>query len=476
MNGLAHIALFNFIYELSGPECLHQVKSAAGLDETRQFEEGQFYDEEEWQRLFDETCSALNISRKRLDIMFKKFFSSSPSLDAVRVNGMPKSDQFHVKKICPLPFSQLFLNNKGKINPCGGLRHIELGDIKDNNLEEIWHGKPMQDLRQSHLDGDFRFCKQHMQNFNCHHTHDLLEYADDFEYTINPKTPMRRLDLDLNAWCNLKCIMCENWKGENGSYTNENFWDEAETKIFPYLHEVALKGGEPMLQEDTYRLMDTLGRVNPACRWNITTNGQYKLSKRMMEKMDQVEIESIGISLDSLNHETYAKVRKGGTLEKSLIMIDDLIKYNESRGKERKFLILANMLITQDTYQEIPDFFKYTTQKRIKLNAEILMVPYTLSIWAFNENKRLDIFHSYVDQNEILLNTKFFGIISKVFNSLSAEGKISCLERYEGLSKKISLRLNNIHQTTPFVSSDILDSVPKSVKDCSIKKGMGITD
>lgn len=443
MRGLAHLALFNFIYEISGPGALAEIKRNAGITSDRVFKAHELYDELEWQNIINETCKSLNITKKRLIAMSDKFFNSHDTSGFQDV-VLPKSDKFKTTGMCPLPFSQLFLNNKGKINPCGCLRTFELGDIKENTLEEIWNGKAIKELRESHLNGDFRFCKKYMQNFNCHQQHDLLEYDSEFEYSVSPKTPIRRLDLDLNAWCNLKCVMCTTWQGENGSYTDENFWNNAEEKIFPHLHEVALLGGEPMLQSDTFRLMEVLSRVSPHCRWNITTNGQYKLSKKMMEKLDLVEVESIGISLDSLNPDTYAKIRVDGKLEKSLMMIDDLISYNQSRGLDKKFLILVNMLISQDTFHEIPGFFKYAQDKRIKLNPEILMIPHELSIWALSENKRLDIFHRYVDENEKMLNTSFFNIVSKLFNSFTPVSKLSCIDRYINLKEKIQNRLSVI--------------------------------
>src|SRR5439155_91000 len=66
----------------------------------------------------------------------------------------------------------------------------------------------------------------------------------------------RRLDLRLNGRCNLECIMCDVWRQPNELYDNSDLWTLGPEKIFPFLLEVDMLGGEPFIQRDTYRFID----------------------------------------------------------------------------------------------------------------------------------------------------------------------------------------------------------------------------
>jgi cyclic pyranopterin phosphate synthase len=427
MKGFAFSSLFDFIYDFQGIEGLNNIKEASDIASSESFKADTDYPLEKWETLFHETCAYLNISTRRLRLLTNTFFSGTG---------------YKSHNMCPLPFSHLYLTNNGQVAPCNCLRTHKLGHINEKGLNEIWNDEPIKELRRSMLEGTFEYCKDFMDNFKCHQTHNILEYLPNFKYEIQRDDSMLRLDLDLdlNGKCNLACEMCEIYKGPNGTYTEENFWDQATKDFFPKLHEVAIMGGEPMIQPDVFKLMKIMAKVNPQCLWSITTNAQYSLSPKMKSLLDGVSIEQIGISLDSLVPEIYEGIRIGGKLDRPLKTIQQLIDYNFSRGHEERFLISVNTLISKKTWMEIPNFYNYTRKNRIKLNPEVLMDPHEMSIWDFEDQKKNEILNFYIDFNQDILNSRLSSIIASIFKGLPPKYKLQNLNRFNDLNDKIRSR------------------------------------
>lgn len=432
--GRAFNDFFNFIYDFSGRSGLSIIKKEAKISEEQIFTQEELFDRQLWDQLFEATTRVLNISQQRLLELSYRFFDSSPE--------EKQGEELNSSGLCPLPFAQLFLSNTGDIVPCNCLREHKLGNINEDSLINIWNDKPMQDFRNTMINKTFDFCKGMMNNYKCHETHNSLKFIPSFNYQPIQNNPMVRLDLDLNGKCNLACIMCEIHKGPNGTYTDENFWEEAEKDYFPFLKEVSLMGGEPMIQPDIHRLMDLFKTLNPTCLWTITTNGQFSLNSKMKDRFDGINLEQIGISLDSLNPEVYAQIRVGGQLDKPLEMIQDLIKYNQSRGRTRKFLIVANFLITKQTWMELPDYYEYAFKNKIKVNLEVMLEPHNQSIYNFSDAKRREILEFYIKVNNDLLNTRVMSVITTIFKTLGPVEKITIINMYQELQEKISTRIN----------------------------------
>lgn len=83
--------------------------------------------------------------------------------------GIDSGHRFHnteVKqtKVCPQIFKAMQINADGRVLPCcADWKNMNIiGDIKNNNLHEIWNGVPVNNLRKLHLKGErfsFSPCK-----------------------------------------------------------------------------------------------------------------------------------------------------------------------------------------------------------------------------------------------------------------------------------------------------------------------------
>ena len=160
-------------------------------------------------------------------------------------------------------------------------------------------------------------------------------------------------------------IMCDVWEQPNGVYKQTSFWDEGPIKIFPFLKEIEVLGGEPFIQKDTYRLIDAVSAVNPQCFWSFVTNAHYPFTKKLEHTLSNINLKQIQISLDSLDPSSYQHIRKGGDLKRTLKTIDQFTafrsKYETTCSISFRFII--SMCVLKSNRHEIPEFLKFCEEK-----------------------------------------------------------------------------------------------------------------
>lgn len=88
--------------------------------------------------------------------------------------------------------------------------------------------------------------------------------------------------------------------------------------------EIKLTGGEPTLYKDLTSLIFKLKKIVP--KVSLTTNG-YLLG-RLVPSLKEVGIDSVNVSLDSLDEEIFSIMSRGRNRAKTLESIDLLEKYN----------------------------------------------------------------------------------------------------------------------------------------------------
>ena len=207
----------------------------------------------------------------------------------------------------------------------------------------------------------------------------------------------------------------------NGFYTEENFWIPARERFFKDILEVDMLSGEPFIQQDTYRLIEEVSSVNPECQWTFTTNLHWKLTDEVKKKLDKIIIKNIITSFDSLNNETYAKIRKGGDLRFVLKNLDEILKYQAERvnaGKS-KLNIRVNFLIQQDNWKEVKEMIHFCFEKHLTPFITFLYEPEKFSILNVDveiRKKMLDFYFENLNNEELLLIQR---VLKPIIRSLS---------------------------------------------------------
>lgn len=339
-----------------------------------------------------------------------------------------KNDQY-----CVMPFVNLTLEPNGDISGCRhkGTEFI-FGNIKNNTIKEIWTSSRMQEWRREFAEGRPSICKNELLDVRCNlcpELNKLLPYAnrDNIEF---PK--ILRLTANLNGKCNLECQMCHVWKMPNGFYNDENFWIPARNTLFKDVKQVDMLSGEPFIQKDTYRLIEEISLVNQACEWSFTTNLHWKLTDTIKTYLDKIKIQSIIISIDSLDKKCFEKIRKKGDLDFALDNLDNLLNYEKSRLDSGKSSlgIRLNCLIQKDNWKEGYDIISFCIEKGIVPFVTFLYEPETFSLLTLDNHDKMEVLNFYFE-HPLKKNIRYLSrVIKPLMRSLDKLDYVYYLEKF----------------------------------------------
>jgi radical SAM protein with 4Fe4S-binding SPASM domain len=248
------------------------------------------------------------------------------------VSGEFKKTVLSGNTLCVLPWIHLYVNPQGLVGTCCEFNeHYPLGKISVNPLDQIANSTAMKTVRNQMLSGQRPdICSacwnkedaglpSARQVFNQQFSHykNLTEQTKkdgSFEHF-----KLRYLDFRANNICNLKCRMCSGKfssriaKEENDLYDDSTFVDlklTAEeitsTLLFieeniDYLDTIYFAGGEPLIMEEHYKILDLLLKYNKSDIKIIYNTNLTQLSYKKYNVVDYWKKFSditIGASID----------------------------------------------------------------------------------------------------------------------------------------------------------------------------------
>lgn len=343
--------------------------------------------------------------------------------------------------ICGRAMSQLFIQPDGKMTPCCWLNDYHFGHITTHSMKEGWNSENAVKLRNEFQNGQVpEVCRSSIEKHSCN--------IEDTELLVGDYGTMpRKMDVMLNGDCNLDCIMCNIDQEINGVFTDDTFWSEAKEKFIPHLEYIDIKGGEPFIQKDIYRLIDTVSEINPSILWNITTNGHYNFTNKIAQYLDKMQINSFTVSIDSLDNENFKKIRpvyqryqteKNSESDLELVKkyLDSLIEYSfHARDVDNSFAVTVNMCIQKLNYHEVENFICFSLEKNINLFFIFIEDPKRESLLDFNREKREQILKSFIFVAKKYQTKVLLGAIVSLFNSLENSDMNSFKEDIEEIAK-----------------------------------------
>lgn len=265
------------------------------------------------------------------------------SSDLVRHTELSDREQFLLtesKTFCIYPWIHLHAYPTGEAYPCchAEMKH-PVGNCRTNTLSEIWQDRPMQQLRADMLSETpnpacGRCYEQEQSGFfsgrksaNKHHGHHIKKLDENpFEMTY--------WDIRFSNLCNLRCRSCGHifssqwyqdqaklaggdWKDHNqvlnyAGRTETDMWEQLLPHI-DYVEQIYFAGGEPLLMEEHYRILDELvrrKRFDVRLIYNTNFTHTDLKGRSVFEYWKQFNSVAVGASLDgSGKHAEY--IRKG---------------------------------------------------------------------------------------------------------------------------------------------------------------------
>jgi cyclic pyranopterin phosphate synthase len=299
---------------------------------------------------------------------------------------------------CIVPFTSLILNPSGQVSVCRelGTRH-KVGDLSNSSLDDIWNNEKMTKLRSALLKGEECVCSNYQKQRFCNLSVQNNHLFDEVDIKIHQDKRPLKLTANFNGLCNLQCVMCDIWKQENGFY--DDYIPSLTKEYFPHLKEIEFLSGEPMIQKDTFLLIDLISKLNPECLFSITTNAQWSFTSRIESAFDKIKFKGFVISIESFAPDLYSDIRKGGKLSKFLKCVENLVKYRDKRLKNNKgdMGITLHFLITTENWKELGYAIDYVDNQKILLDLKLLEGPKSMSLFELSQEEKIAIVSYYIE-------------------------------------------------------------------------------
>lgn len=254
-----------------------------------------------------------------------------------------KSDVF-----CMLPWVHLHGWPTGEAYPCClADDKLPIGNLRESSMEEIWNNDKLRNIRSNMMnDRSCAECKKcyeqeksgffSMRNSaNKHFGHHIADVDKTLEDGTHSEFKIRYWDIRFSNICNFRCRYCgpnfsSNWWEDKAKLYGENsighdkfiyagkdkddIWEQMQAHI-PYLEQIYFAGGEPLIMEEHYRLLQYLVNNNMThVRLIYNTNfSELKFKKQnVLELWKKFDSVSVGASLDGMG--SRAEYMRKGTV------------------------------------------------------------------------------------------------------------------------------------------------------------------
>lgn len=234
---------------------------------------------------------------------------------------------------CMIPWIHMHAFPDGRAYPCCmGEYHMPIGDLKTQTMREVWNSEGMRNMRVNMLNGQpskecGRCYEQERAGFVSMRHSTSQNFGQHIGLTDNTTDngtvedfKIRYYDIRFSNVCNFRCRSCgsifsSNWYNDEvklygtrdhprimyAGRTEEDMWEQMQEHI-PYLDQIYFAGGEPLIMEEHYRLLNELVKREMFHVRLIYNSNFSKLAYKdqdVLELWKKFRTVSVGASLDA---------------------------------------------------------------------------------------------------------------------------------------------------------------------------------
>jgi radical SAM protein with 4Fe4S-binding SPASM domain len=361
------------------------------------------------------------------------------------------------KTFCVAPWMSVYVHPNGDVAPCCIWDfNKSLGNVNKNTLSEIYTSETTKEVKRKMLNGETvsqcSLCTN-LENinqesgrirFNNEHGK-CVDYIDD---DLNSDPKFHFWDIRISNLCNFKCRMCthdlsSSWYNDSIYLKyfkkddrkpiitlddTEKFLDEL-SKHYDYVDEIYFAGGEPLISDYHYDLLDNLIKKDKSPKLKYSTN-LSKLTfkdKHIFDYWKHFNRVTLFVSLDGFGE--IGKYIRNGFKEETFI--DNAKKTSEFLTKSDIFYILTygalNYLHVFDVIKKLFDEglidkeINYDGRRMLGINP--IIEPSSLSCkWLpesvkNNFKDRMDDIQDYMSENAVSENvkTEIMGLLNSIY-------------------------------------------------------------
>jgi len=330
-------------------------------------------------------------------------------------------------KVCLAPWLHMHSWPNGNVYPCC-LTGMEdnIGNLHDKSLKEIWNDEPMRKLRRDFLDGKeppscVRCFEQERngQGSLRNHINRNFEHRKDLIATTNIDGSLDNMhlaywDFRFSNICNFKCRSCgpqlsSGWYDDTkkiyGGLPNDipdpkktiNLWEQLEP-YFETVEEIYFAGGEPLLMEEHYLILqrlDEMGRHDVRLRYNTNFSTMRYKKLDAFETWSRFKDIEIGASLDGMGPEGEF-IRKGMDWQQTLANRERL------RNEVPQALFFINCTTGVQNAYHIVDFYKWAVETKFinspdDFRVNLIQFPLDQRVQVLPEHHKKELSKLYQD-------------------------------------------------------------------------------
>ena len=270
-----------------------------------------------------------------------------------------------MEKFCSYPFTKVHFSVSGKVYVCcAPWLGIPIGNVFTQPFAEIWNSAEAVKIRESILDGSFRYCHADKcpRIINGHvkkegHNRDYRNIIEGKTTTLDGGP--RLISLNYDNSCNLYCASCRDRvmvidKKKQAELIR--FQDSfIRSDLFKNARRITVSGSGEIFASAVY--MDLFNKIeksmNRDLKITFRTNGLL-LTPANWERVKNIHnaVDWISISIDAASEKTYRLLRRGGDFKKLLANLEFL----KELKKKNPFKVKLNFVVQKVNYKEMPDF------------------------------------------------------------------------------------------------------------------------
>jgi len=248
---------------------------------------------------------------------------------------------------CLRPFTQYYVYENGDVHLCcHGWVNRTAGNVLRDDPVDIWKGTAARDIRDSILDGSFRYCT------GCAFLPGPAGHVEDSPPRRPPLDVIDNLVAAYDPTCNLTCPSCRACAKRPSTAASVIQKTILTSGILSMVRKLsASEVGDPFASSLFWELLGELPRQNcPELKLILKTNGLL-LDERCWDRMGGAaeRIQHVEVSVDGATPETYAKNR-GGDFE--------VLRTNLGGIRDREVCLLLNFVVQANNFDEMRDFMR----------------------------------------------------------------------------------------------------------------------
>jgi len=410
-------------------------------------------------------------------------------INNLQVNDIALLDQeqrdllFNSKNFCILPWISVMIDTNSKVDPCCAYKGDQLGNCSTHSLESIWNNTKSQNLRAQMLkDKPISGCSECVKleslgKLSLRNTMNVTfsKHIDVVKQGATPEYNIKYIDSRFNNLCNLGCRSClhkasSSWHAPSvalglidkdtpvflkAGRDTTDLYDQVIDQL-DNLDRIYFAGGEPIIINDNWRILDELdrrGQHDIELIYNTNMNQSKLKGRSIFDAWKNFKNISIGASLDAEGPR--GEYLRTGTVWSKVI---DFRKQLLEQRPDIDFYISCTTSIINVLH--VPDFHRSWVDKGLiqpeQFNIQTLLQPEWMCINTAPDWLRKQIIEKYQQHLLWLKPLDSHGRATYGFESI-----IEQLNDFVEFNPQ--LFWNNILPLDEYYSANLLDNFPELV-------------